>query len=88
MDRPAKIVCFSLLLMPAIAFAQPGANAPRNETVIYKYVDESGRVTYANSPIKGGARIELEPLTVIPSTPSGSLMRPRPPSSGYRRGSL
>jgi hypothetical protein len=77
MDRPAKIVCFSLLLLPAIAVAQPGANAnavaPRAETAIYKHVDENGRVTYANSPIKGGARVELEPLTVIPSTPSGSL---------------
>ena len=61
--------------MSAIAVAQPGANAttPRAETVIYKHVDENGRVTYANSPIKGGARVELEPLTVIPSTPSGSL---------------
>lgn len=73
MYRPAKIVCFSCLLVPAIAVAQPGAVAPRAETVIYKHVDENGRVTYANSPIKGGARVELEPLTVIPSTPSGSL---------------
>ncbi len=83
MNRPAKIVCFSLLLMPAIAMSAPGANgsAPRadsradqrTETVIYKHVDENGRVTYANSPIKGGARIDLEPLTVIPATPSGSL---------------
>ena len=59
--------------MPAVAVAQPGTPAPRAETVIYKHVDENGRVTYANSPIKGGARIDLEPLTVIPSTPSGSL---------------
>ncbi len=64
-------------MVPAIALAQAGARAtnaaPRMETVIYKHVDESGRVTYANSPIKGGARVDLEPLTVIPSTPSGSL---------------
>lgn len=75
MDRPAKIVCLTLLLAPVIACAQPGANgtALRAETVIYKHVDENGRVTYANSPIKGGARVDLEPLTVIPSTPSGSL---------------
>ena len=75
MNRPAKIVCYSLFLVPAIAFAQSGANAsaPRTETVIYKHVDENGRVSYANSPIKGGARVDLEPLTVIPSTPSGSL---------------
>ncbi|MEO8103385.1 MAG: DUF4124 domain-containing protein [Betaproteobacteria bacterium] len=74
MIRPAKIVYLSCLLVPAIALAQPGAHStPRAETVIYKHVDENGRVTYANSPIKGGARVDLEPLTVIPSTPSGSL---------------
>ncbi len=77
MIRPAKIVCFFCLMVPAIALAQTGTRAtnaaPRMETVIYKHVDESGRVTYANSPIKGGARVDLEPLTVIPSTPSGSL---------------
>ena len=76
MDRPAKIVCLSLLLVPMISVADAAptvAAAGRMETVIYKHVDENGRVTYANSPIKGGARVDLEPLTVIPSTPSGSL---------------
>lgn len=80
MDRPAKIVCFCLCplwLVPAIGHAQPSAianaSAPRAETIIFKHIDENGRVTYANAPIKGGARVELEPLTVIPSTPSGSL---------------
>ena len=48
------------------------AQAP-GSTTIYKHIDENGRVTYANSPIKGGARVDLEPITVIPSTPSGSL---------------
>lgn len=37
---------------------------------IYKFVDEHGRVTYANSPIKGGAKIDLEPLTVIQGSPN------------------
>lgn len=76
MDRPAKIACMSLLLVPMITVAEAAptaATAGRMETVIYKHVDENGRVTYANSPIKGGARVDLEPLTVIPSTPSGSL---------------
>ena len=77
MNRPAKIVCFSLLLLPTAAVSAPGANATGSaqsvSNVIYKHVDENGRVTYANSPIKGGARVDLEPLTVIPSTPSGSL---------------
>ena len=75
MYRSAKIVCYTLLLAPSIMIAEaaPGSNAMRVETIIYKHVDENGRVTYANSPIKGGARIDLEPLTVIPATPSGSL---------------
>jgi hypothetical protein len=67
MYRFAKFVCFSLALGPAVAHAQAASS------VIYKYVDEHGKVTYANSPIRGGARVDLEPLTVIPSTPAGSL---------------
>lgn len=75
MDRPEKIACFSLLLTVSMTLAEaaPTVTVARTETVIYKHVDENGRVSYANSPIKGGARVELEPLTVIPSTPSGSL---------------
>lgn len=72
MNRPAKIIGLTLLLMPVPALAQSGLSAS-TQTVIYKHVDEQGRVTYANSPIKGGARVELEPLTIIPSTPTGSL---------------
>ncbi|MEP7156664.1 MAG: hypothetical protein ABI905_12875 [Betaproteobacteria bacterium] len=76
MKRSAKILCLPLLLPVSVALAQPGASnaIPRVETtIIYKLVDESGRVTYSNAPIKGGARVDLEPITVIPSTPSGSL---------------
>jgi Domain of unknown function (DUF4124) len=40
------------------------------ETTIYKHVDESGRVTYSNKPIKGGTVVELEPLTTIPTPPA------------------
>lgn len=72
MNRPAKIIGFAFALMPSLALAQ-STSSPASQTVIYKHVDEQGRVTYANSPIKGGARVELEPLTVIPSTPTGSL---------------
>jgi hypothetical protein len=35
---------------------------------IYKYVDENGRVTYSNIPIKGGKRLNLEPLSTVPAT--------------------
>jgi hypothetical protein len=51
--------------------AQPIA-APSAPT-IYKLVDANGRVTYTNSPTKGAAKVELDPITVIPSTPAGML---------------
>lgn len=33
---------------------------------MYKYVDEHGRVSYSNVPIKGAKKIELAPITVVP----------------------
>jgi hypothetical protein len=47
------------LAMPAFA-----------QTTIYKHVDESGRVTYSNKPMKGATILELEPLTTIPGGPA------------------
>ena len=73
MNRIAKIVCFSVALAPTLALAQSASSGSASSSVIYKHVDEHGRVSYSNSPIRGGARGDLEPLTVIPSTPSGSL---------------
>jgi hypothetical protein len=40
------------------------------QTTIYKHVDESGRVTYTNKPIKGATVVELEPLTTLPTPPA------------------
>ena len=40
------------------------------QSTIYKLVDESGRVTYSNKPMKGAVVVELEPLTVIQSGPA------------------
>ena len=48
------------------------------QTTIYKHVDESGRVTYSNKPMKNAVVVELEPLTTIPGTPGGSLAEPKP----------
>jgi len=41
---------------------------------MYKYVDEQGRVSYSNVPSKGAKKIELEPLSVVPS------VKPKPVS--------
>ena len=40
------------------------------QTTIYKFVDESGHVTYSNKPMKGATVLELEPLTQIPGSPA------------------
>ena len=33
---------------------------------MYKHVDERGRVTYSNTPIKGGKKVDLPPLSTLP----------------------
>ncbi len=50
------------------------------QSTIYKHVDENGRVTYTNKPMKGAVVLDLEPLTTIPGTPSGVLIN-TPPAS-------
>jgi hypothetical protein len=52
-------------LAPALALAQ---------ATIYKHVDDSGRVTYSNRPMKGAIVLDLEPLSTIPglAVPSGA----------------
>ena len=49
------------------------SGAAWSQSTIYKHVDESGRVTYTNKPMKGAVVVDLEPLTTIPGTPSGAL---------------
>lgn len=56
----------------AMAAAMPAAFA---QSTIYKHVDDSGRVTYSNKPMKGATLMELEPLTTIPGSPSGRLQK-------------
>jgi peptidoglycan hydrolase CwlO-like protein len=43
------------------------------QVTIYKHVDESGRVTYTNKPMKGAVAMELDPITIIPAAPMGNL---------------
>jgi hypothetical protein len=50
-----------LMLLPCLAYAG------YVQADIYKRVDANGKVTYSNAPIKGGKKIELEPLpTMLP----------------------
>ncbi len=66
MRTPMKTAGFALIcagLLPLCAQAQ-------SAQTIYKHVDEGGRVTYSNSPIKGAERVSLQPITVLPSSPT------------------
>jgi hypothetical protein len=60
------IAGFAMVAAMPVAFAQ---------STIYKHVDDSGRITYSNKPMKGATVMELEPLTTIPGSPSGRLQK-------------
>jgi hypothetical protein len=45
------------------------------QTTIYKHVDESGRITYSNKPMKGAVVMELDPITIIPSPPAAIVQK-------------
>jgi hypothetical protein len=76
-SRVGAFVCvvaifpFSTYTLAAPANSQPAATI--NGPAIYKLVDASGRITYTNSPTKGATKVELDPITVIPSSPAGML---------------
>src|SRR5579862_2438654 len=55
-----------LIASLAVAFsATVGA-----QTMIYKLIDDSGRVTYSNKPMKGATVMDLDPITIIPTPPA------------------
>ena len=54
------------------AFAQSQATSA---TTIYKHVDESGRITYTNRPMKGAVAMELDPISVVPGLPPAAVTR-------------
>jgi hypothetical protein len=64
-----KVVWIAGLALAAAASAHA-------QTTIYKHVDESGRVTYSNKPMKGATVLDLEPLTIIHSTPAAAAPKP------------
>src|SRR6059058_5996688 len=58
-----KIAWIAGLVLAAAASAHA-------QSTIYKHVDDSGRVTYSNKPMKGATVVELEPLTTIATPPA------------------
>ena len=61
-----KIVWMASLVAAAMS------TAAWAQSTIYKHVDESGRVTYTNKPMKGATVLELDPITIIQGTPAPS----------------
>lgn len=62
---------------------------------MYKHVDERGRVTYSNTPIKGGKKVDLPPLSTLPFPKEVPLVAPKPtpkvdtePDKGARQKAL
>ncbi len=65
----------SLWIGVAASLAAPLALA---QTLIYKHVDENGRVTYTNRPMKGATVVDLEPLSTIPALVPPSVLAEKP----------
>jgi hypothetical protein len=51
------------------------------QSTIYKHVDENGRITYTNRPMKGAVVMELDPITQVPGLPPEKIARALPSSS-------
>ena len=61
------------VLIAGVALAASFAAAA--QTTIYKHVDESGRITYTNKPMKGAVAMELDPITTMPGLPAHAVSR-------------
>jgi hypothetical protein len=45
----------------------PVRTGESNPNTIFKHVDENGRVTYTNYPVKGGTKLDIDLVTVVPT---------------------
>ena len=57
-----SVLCGCLLLIASF-----GSRAE-----MYKQIDEKGRVTYSNVPIKGAKKVDLQPISVVPGGVPGA----------------
>lgn len=69
-------VCAGLICMMVNDVMAQQSRASSNP-VVYKVVDENGRVTYTNTPTKGATIVELQPLTVVPGLPAATMAAAR-----------
>jgi hypothetical protein len=63
-----------------VGFALASAGTALAQTTIYKHVDESGRVTYTNKPMKGAVVLDLDPITTVPGLPASQVQQALPPA--------
>jgi len=59
-------------------FVLASAGTALAQTTIYKHVDESGRVTYSNKPMKGAVVLDLDPITTVPGLPQQQVQQALP----------
>jgi hypothetical protein len=67
-----------IVWIASLALAASGAAIA--QSTIYKHVDESGRTTYSNKPMKGATVVDLEPLTIMQAGPA---VAPGPQKSNF-----
>ena len=64
-----------------IAMAAVVSTTALAQSTIYKHVDEQGRITYTNRPMKGAVVLDLDPLTQVPGLPQEKIARALPSSA-------
>lgn len=71
------------LFVCAFALAWPLVSSPA-WAEMYKYVDEQGRVTYSNKPIKGGHKVDLPEISTVPAPKIDKSKLETPATTGDR----
>ena len=66
-------IATACVLASSTALAQ--TTAATTNTTIYKHVDDSGRITYTNKPMKGAVAMELDPIPTLPGLPPQAVTR-------------
>lgn len=77
MRRATKTTISALSSLVFASFCLHVQGAP----TIYKHIDESGRITYSNAPIKGAEKVDLQPITVLPAMPPSAATAAPPPAA-------
>jgi hypothetical protein len=72
--RPKSALCLAASGLVGAALCVAHGVGVASTPTIYKHVDENGKVTYTNAPVKGAKTVDLQPLTVVRSSASATSM--------------